>query len=188
MRHANLGATAIAGLLLAAAGGGSAQAGLLGKNLSVTYDYPDAATVYGSATYSASTFTVGPGVETVITVEGVTAISADFTDAHLHIVLNTVLSAPTWNTASFNGLIFTVLSGSQGFTAADVTAATTMAGFTDARVTLPGNQIRIDWNGLSYVDGTVVDIDFTSVPEPASLALLGAGMLGLGLARRRKAG
>ena len=44
---------------------------------------------------------------------------------------------------------------------------------TDARVTLPGNEIRVDWNGLSYVDGTVVDIDFTAVPEPASLALLG---------------
>ena len=182
MRHAMLGAAAV-GLLLAA---GTAQAGLLGKNLSVTYDYPDAATVYSQATYSAPTFTVGPGVETVITVEGVTAISADFTDTHLHIVLNTVLSTPTWNTTSFNGLIFTVLSGPAGLTGADVTGATTMAGFTDARVTLPGNQIRVDWNGLSYVDGTVVDIDFTSVPEPASLALLGTGLLGLGLVRRRR--
>ena len=114
------------------------------------------------------------------------AISADFTDTHLHIVLNTVLSSPTWSTASFNGLIFTVLSGPPGLTGADVTGATTMAGFTDSRVTLPGNQIRIDWNGLSYVDGTVVDIDFTAVPEPASLALLGGGLLGLGMMRRRR--
>jgi hypothetical protein len=180
---------ALAGLLLAtAAGTTAAQAGLLGKTVSVSYSYPDAATVYGQATYSAPAFTVGPGVETVVTVEGVTAISVDFADTHLHIVLNTVLSTPTWNATSFNGLIFTVLSGSPGLTGADVTGATTMAGFTEARVSLPGNQIRVDWNGLSYVDGTVVDVDFTTVPvpEPAGLALLGVGLLGLGLVQRRR--
>lgn len=165
---------------------GTAHAGLIGTTMSVAYDYPDDATVYSNATYSPSTFVIGSGVDTVVTVEGVTTISADFADAALHLVLNTRLDSPKWSASSFNGLIFTVLSGSPGLTGADVTS-TTMTGFGNSRVALSGDQIRIDWNGLSYEHGTVVNIDFrvADVPEPASLTLLVSGVIGAGVLRRR---
>lgn len=53
--------------------------------------------------------------------------------------------------------------------------ATTTVGFDNSRVSFTSDHILVNWNGLSYVDGTVVKIDFAfvSVPEPASLALLG---------------
>ncbi|MEO0973109.1 MAG: PEP-CTERM sorting domain-containing protein, partial [Pseudomonadota bacterium] len=42
-----------------------------------------------------------------------------------------------------------------------------------------------------FIDGSMVEaldvaIDFVAIPEPSVLALLGLGMLGFGLARRRK--
>lgn len=163
----------------------TAQAGLMGTTMSVTYNYPDASTVYGAATYNPQTFTIGGGIDTEVIVEGVTTILVDFAVSSLYLTLETSLTSPTWNTSSFNGLVFTALSGPPDLTGA-VTSGSTMTGFDNSRVSLSGDQILLNWNGLSYQNGTVVDIDFkeAAVPEPSTLALFAGGLMGAGVIGR----
>jgi hypothetical protein len=167
-------------------GGRPAEAGLVGKQLDAVYYYPDTATPYAFASFTPPSFVVGPGQETVGDVEGVTDLLVDFDDTTLTITLRTVLTSPTWNSVAFNGIIFSS-PGPLGIAGASVDPATTMAGFDDSRISFTGDQILVNWQGLSYVSGTVVQIsfDFAAVPEPASLALLGMALAGMGLARRR---
>jgi hypothetical protein len=171
--------------------GGAAHAGFIGAQMNADYYFPDSSTPYASAVFTPSSFTVGAGQETVGNVENVTNLLVDFSDDALSIAFDTILSNPTWTTTSFNGIIFTATS-SLDITSAVVDASTTMAGFDNFRVSFTDHQILVNWQGLSYIDGTTVNISFTSglpqngsVPEPGTLALLGLGFAGL-VARRWK--
>jgi len=164
----------------------SAEAGFDGKSFSTFYAFPNLATAYPSASASPASFVVGAGPETVFNVEGVTFIDVDFSDASLSLVLTTVLGDAMWTPTAFNGLVFDVTAGGPlSFTGATVNAATTLAGFNVARVGLTDNRVTIDWNGLPYVNGTKVVVDFTpSVPEPATYALMALGLASIVGARR----
>ena len=181
-------AAALIGLVMAS----PARATLIGDQITAVYNVPTSASAYSSASFTPPTFTVGAGQETVGNVEGVTTLGVDFTADTLAITLNTTLSNPRWNSAAFNGIVFTATSP-LGITGATIDSASTMAGFDSTRVSLNPDQILIDWNGLSYSDGTVVKVDFTfapdgsaAIPEPATIALLGTALFGLGTILRRR--
>jgi len=186
MRSTFTSISLLAGLLAC----GSAQAGLEGQSFAASYRVPAIETPYLSASFAPSSFVVGAGVESLANVEDVTFISIDFSDTALSLVLNTTLTQPTWGPATFNGLVFDLTSpGLLGITGASIDAQTTMTGFDSSRVILDDGRIAIDWNGLSYVDGTRVVVNFTTaVPEPETYALMlvGLGMVSALTARRRR--
>lgn len=167
-----------------------ALAALDGTSATVEYRFPDLGTVYVGAEPSVSPFVIGAGVESVVNVEGVTWISVDFTDLGLSLTFNTVLNSPIWTGTAFNGLVFSG-SGFSGLTSATLLDSTTFGAgaFTQAGITLVGDQLQLNWSGLSYLDGQRLDIAFTAgaIPEPATWAMLiaGFGLVGASLRRRR---
>jgi hypothetical protein len=104
------------------------------------------------------------------------------------LTLNTILTNPTWNSAPFNGPIFTSTTALNILSATN-TGGTTLVGFDDSRISFSATELFLNWQGLSYQNGDVVSIHFesvTTVPEPTSIALLGAGIVTIGVWRRRR--
>lgn len=68
-----------------------------------------------------------------------------------------------------------------GFTVNNVSidASSTFAGFDSSRLTYNSNNIAIDVMGLTSSGSLVLDVNQTAAPEPASLALLVTGLLGI---------
>jgi hypothetical protein len=163
-----------------------AHADFIGESFSATYYFPDTSSPYPFASFAPPSFTVGAGTETVGDVEGVTFIAVDFAANTIGVAFSTVLTAPTWNAAAFNGIVLTA-SAPHGITGATVDGSSTMPGFGNADVTFNATQIFLNWQGLSYVDGTVLNITFgfapVGVPEPGTLALLALVLAGLAFVR-----
>lgn len=161
---------------------------LLGANVTEEYRHPNLSTPYAQVTYTTQTFVVGAGQESIIDLEGVTTFGVDFSASSLDLAFDTTLTNPTFENTDFNGLVFTSDAFSQ-FTGVTVRGITNLSGFDASRVSLVGNELRLNWGGLSYDTNTVVGLDFSSaVPEPASWALMlvGFGIVGASMRARGK--
>jgi hypothetical protein len=168
---------------------GSAHAGLTNTTLTATYQFPALGTVYPASSWSPPTFVIGAGQESDGNSETATHLLVDVTNDSLTITLRTVLSSPTWHTTPFNGSVFTS-AAPLDIATATVDATTTMPSFDASRVSLDADDIEINWNGLGYIDGTVVRVDFTfaAIAEPFPISLFRLGLGGLAAVRCRRHG
>ena len=172
-----------------------ADAALIANSFTVGYYFPNTASAYSFASFNpgesnpSSVFiAIDPGQDATGDVEGVTTLGIDMSAQSIMIGFSTVLSMPTWNSVAFSGLIFESQEPLH-ISAASVGAATTMAGFDLSRVGIEPTRILLNWQGLSYQDGTKVVVDLSFGPQPVPLpAALGpmVAVLALTFALRRR--
>lgn len=171
-----LKAILITGTALAVSlGATAANAQLNGTVISVAYNFPAIGTDYYNYSASPSTFTVGSGIESTVTVDGI-PISIDFANSSLTLTTPSV----SWSSSAFNGLVFTNNSGV-------FSSILSETGIDPSRISVTGKRLAINWNGMSFNSGDKVFLSFASggVPEPATWALMILGFGAIGFAMRR---
>ena len=91
-----------------------------------------------------------------------------------------------WTDSTFNGPVLTDLNAT--FTSATIDASSTLAGFDASRLTFDTNHIYVNMHGLGLPGflKTYIESGSSEVPEPASIALMLAGLAGAAAARRKK--
>jgi hypothetical protein len=159
----------------------AASASLLGDSITAEYYIPDLSSPYPPArtqtvTSSGALYAgFGGGV-------------FDVTVTPSRIIADNFAFEDSFSADPFNGFVLT--DNTKPFDPVFVDALTNMVGFDSSRITVSGNQLFINWQGLLFNTGTKVVLDVgapSAVPLPpaALLFMPGLGLLGF-MARRKK--
>jgi hypothetical protein len=161
----------------------SAYAGLLGHDFTADYIFQ----ADGTVVTALGTAVAGPGVE----FNYFGALPIDLTDDQITF---TFLLDGDFQDASFHGFRIRDVDGSAGITGVSLALVTGIPGFDAGNVSLSGNDILLNFTdgGIGLDPGlfasVVLNVTFGPlvVAEPGTLALVGAGLAGLGFARRKR--
>lgn len=153
----------------------------------------DGQTVQGSYLWSTidtvisgpTTAVVGAGVEFPSTLDSM--FNLDISDSNLHATYNYTSG---WTGGPFNGFrIFDVNGTIPAFSSVAINGATNMVGFDSSRITFDADNIWVNWQNLDFDLSTVVSLDVngggSEVLEPSTMLLMGLGLTGLVVSRRR---
>ena len=169
-----------------------ASASLIGDTIDIEWWFPDTSTVFASDSHLVSEL-VEVNCPNDSTANS--NICAGFVSwpASIDIGAETIryqqIGSPGFTTAGFNGWVFSDLDWGVAGEIIGVSLDTNIDGLDLNRVSYTADSVSINLQGLGgdlRREFAELTLDVRHVPDPATLALFGIGLAGLGFARRKK--